>query len=293
MATIWGVGDPLKKVFLDWLKDRINGDNAEATGAGGHNHTGAGTGVQLSGSAFPDNTIPSAKIADGAIIYGKLAVSSVGRNELKIATQEVSTASAAGVNLTLSSVLYGFYPRVKKSVAGTSIDADFGIAYNSTSYTVNIWLRANGGATAYAEMAYVTATRNSPIIWLTRNKTTGEIESMIYDPETSGDRHPFVDYLNKGIPAHMEVCFVELKQLSNWQELIDKKKMRGIVLETFQTNMASGLVKLKRATQDNYAHILKKDVDFLLMPSVSIQLDNKALSIYDNEVIPLVIEAND
>jgi len=80
------------------------------------------------------------------------------------------------------------------------------------------------------------------------------------------------------------------------------KQINILILGSGNTTIENQLNSLLADYKGNYntfigyneelAHLIYAGSDFLLMPSVSIQLDNKALSIYDDDVIPLMIEAH-
>ena len=153
MSTIWQIGSLTVRIFLDWLKDRINGDNAELTGAGGHNHTGAGSGSQLAAASVVNQAFDSNHLQSG-ISQSKIGTNAVNVNNLRYnLTVEKTTSVAANLDFNFefpSSFpdpdLY-FYPRLK--VSAGSMDVRICIGYIGGNYTPLVRIAPTGG-TGYA-----------------------------------------------------------------------------------------------------------------------------------------------
>jgi hypothetical protein len=176
------------------LKDWIYGDNQEGTGEAGHAHTGTGSN-------------------DGEII-GQSAIdtSAVGQGELKTSTEEESSGATATV--TFASVgSYGFYPQVKGSVfnatGGWRISdpaADPGTTYVTIAYLTHT------DGTHYIQIRYIQASRDCPVVYLRRNKITGNIINIHFDPECSGYNHPWA---NGNDNSDFDILAFELKRDQN------------------------------------------------------------------------------
>lgn len=125
--------------------------------------------------------------------------------KLKTTTGEVSTSSVS--DLTLPGGEYGFYPQIKVNTGGTNATFTGVVGvYNgttTTTYTSLINLFPFGGATAYAQQRYITASGEDYWIFLLIDKETDAILSAYAAPDhpaygNGGDfektPHPFESY---------------------------------------------------------------------------------------------------
>ena len=160
MSTIWQIGSLTVRIFLDWLKDRINGDNAELTGAGGHNHTGAGSGSQLAAASVVNNAFTSNHFQNN-IPQSKIGTSAVNVNNM-LYNLNVEKSTSVAANLDFNFEFPGslpdpdlyFYPRLK--VSAGSMDARICVGYTGGIYVPLVRIAPTGG-TGYASTRSIKA----------------------------------------------------------------------------------------------------------------------------------------
>lgn len=147
--------------------------------------------------------IQTAALNDLAVTEAKLAASSVSQSKLK---SSLESESGNG-NSEFSDVgQYGFYPQIKDSVA-LGYSARIASGVTNTTYKTYINLSGSSG-TPEARIRYIEASRDFPVVWIRREKSTGLIMNTHFSPECTGESHPWELMDNSG----MNIYAIELKR---------------------------------------------------------------------------------
>lgn len=169
---------------------------------------------------------------------GELSAASVDQATLKTTMSSVNTQ--ASEHLTLPGGEYGFYPQTKVSTAIQSVTAQIASAGTHTSYTTLIYLSTSGGATAYAQQRYVTASGRDHWVFLLYDKVKNQIISGWEAPDhpsygQGGDEseipHPFANYWNKPLPPNLEIILLDNDGID---ELKSKRTRNKCLLEVIR-----------------------------------------------------------
>ena len=173
-----------------------------------------------------DGKLDGASTVDTSALTGTtyLPDATVDTTALKTALSEVTSASGATNNLTLTGGSYGFYPQIYNS--NTASDGYVDIKVNAGtwpgSYTTNIGVSQTGG-TAYMQVRYVTASSEDYWLWILVDKNTKDILAMSGAPDhcaygNSNDfekeSHPFRDY----DPNTQDIILIEKEQAKAIQQ---------------------------------------------------------------------------
>ena len=130
---------------------------------------------------------------------------------LKTSTQEVYVTAQQDQNFNLYSAGdYGFYPRIKVTGGSTGHEARIAYEPSNQNYWYNLWLKAGTGNSVYAQVRYIQASRDEPVVWLLRRIGTGEVLAAVFDPEARGETHPFLDW--RGREGEADIVCLELKR---------------------------------------------------------------------------------
>ena len=187
---------------------------------------------------------------------------------LKTTLGEISASGTLEYPQTLPGGEYGFWPQLKGGTAVTQYMAGILISGNSlqpltTSYVTTLSMRADGGATIYAQQRYVTASGEDMWIFLLIDKATDEIvgayaanDHPAYGNGGDFDKlpHPFGDYNT----AKYEIILIEKdtsEMLKNESETTDKSILT-LVNEEYKPKMSKKEVYIplhsgKYITKDN------------------------------------------
>ena len=143
---------------LDAAGDLADGLKTVAQLLARANHTGTQTLATISdsGALAALNSVGAAQIDTSAVGQSEIAANAVGQSELKDTTGIVSTTLTTGINLTLPSGSFGFYPQFRETGAGLNAAMVTGGNIGST-YITNIRLQTITSGTAYAQQRYFTA----------------------------------------------------------------------------------------------------------------------------------------
>lgn len=171
------IGDATKKAHYDalwanadYLVDYIKGDNAQGSGATGHDHDGTDSLAVYIGTDTVDQDA--------------IETAAVGQGELKTATSVASSDSDTLANITPSGVgSYGFWPQL--NVSASNGNAEVATTFTNTTYATYIALSNDGagGVVARAQFRYVSA--SGPLYWIfmLREKSTNEIRVATAAPD--------------------------------------------------------------------------------------------------------------
>lgn len=114
-------------------------------------------GIPGSGSAVGTVRFDGIGMSDWSMTQGLLVPSAVGQAQLKTASGTVSTTSASEVNLTLPGGAFGFYPQLRNSTGGATVQSRHAATWtSSTSATAVISLSTSAG-TVSADQTYIQA----------------------------------------------------------------------------------------------------------------------------------------
>jgi hypothetical protein len=204
------------------------------------------------------------------LLSSTLSDASVTTAKLKTTDQSVSTTSTGGDRLTLPGGEYGFYPRVRGSVADKVVRVGYwglggdtsGITTTDTAY-IELFI-TTGGGTGYADQRYVTASGEDYWIFALVEKDTGFIRSMYTAPDhpAYGNGGNF-ELLDNPFPGYnkdkYEVCICsqsDIKQLEKEASSAGKKKI----------DLFDNALKFNLTHKENYVPLhsgkyLKQDKD--------------------------------
>lgn len=245
-ASETDANSPLNQTLMGKIRGNLDklGDNTS-----GHSHSGAAAGE-------------GPKIHQGG---------------LQTSIQEVmlfrTGPGAYSANYVLSSVgSYGFWPQVKVDNGALVDNIDLRVLVDldsaPVSYTTYINLSfnitSNVQRTLFAGVRYIQASRDEPVVWLLRKKSTGEIIGSIFDPEASGLSHPFADQEDNP-DSDLEVAVLELKRDDMLRFHLFKNLTSFGLLWQVKLGLALGVIKLKEQVAPllEAPSIMSKDVKVL------------------------------
>ena len=212
-------GEPITSDLMMDYRDRDEQlrdlfDDLGQPASTGHNHDGAGY-----GAAVPSGGLWSTYAA-------------------------ALTQGAGGGNHQFALGHSVFWPSIKHSGANLS-DVRVASAYAvPADYVWNCHLQT-GANSLFVRFRYVQASRDYPVVYLCREKTTGHVKHAHFHPEGAGYDHPFGDY-RKGLPPELEIVAIELKRSSELCEHLYKNHTNeNCFLTQIMLGVWTGAIELK------------------------------------------------
>jgi hypothetical protein len=230
------------------------------------------------------------------------AVKNTGLNTTELEMEVANSTVMAKIQDSVYLGGYGFYPMTKcrGTDAGKYGRLRFfpstGIQFNvfSTTYYAWVELYSNSSHVFDAKWRTVRASRDFPVIYIARNKNNGFIYSSFFDPECSGEDHPFGSITpNDGAdPEDIEILCVQLKHSKALREhLFSKYHVYKSWLHQFDLGLITGAIKISDKTIDPLMpKRTKKTDDFLALglpdPNSAPALHSENIKLVDFEFNP-------
>lgn len=225
-ASETDANSPLNQTLMGKIRGNLDklGDNTS-----GHSHSGGAAGE-------------GPKIHQGGL-----------QTSIQEATVGGWGSNPFSANYVLGSVgSYGFWPQIKVDDPTfvnnldlrVLVDLDSAPVSYTTYINLSFNITSNVYRTLFASFRYIQASRDEPVVWLLRKKSTGEIIGSIFDPETSGLSHPFADQ-GDNLDPDLEVAVLELKRDDMLRFHLFKNLTSFGLLWQIKLGLALGVIKIK------------------------------------------------
>jgi hypothetical protein len=185
---------------------------------------------------------------------------------------------------------FGFYPSLKSDDDTDSDNWNFQFSQPagtqqhtalSSDHTHYVWM-SSGSTTLRAKWTTITASRDFPLIFLHRNKSTGFIYEGSFRPEGHLKRHPFREIIfHEGDPSKkedMEVLCLQLKH---------SKKLRQHMIKNYHKEQCFCKI-ITDAIENRTLKLKDTTIDPLLPEKTNKTDDFKALGMQDPGIAPVL-----
>jgi len=259
------------------------------TNGDSHNHSGGdGASIPYSGMSFSNNIVAS-DLAANAVGQSEIGANAVGQSEIKDTSGIVSNTGNTFVRFTLPGGAYGFYPRVKASIASSTqeplvrISAPSGSS-PSTSYTTIISLsNEEVTATTYAQQYYFQASPPYDLgdgeigrfIFAIVDNATGEIKSVYSAPEAPWHYNGPTDI--RGKLAKDGKKYSARKDMSGYSLSLTQAKLNIGTLQAYNLAFQNAPMIQEEITQD----IKQADMNLIPHPFMGNDLTGKTIVMLD------------
>ncbi len=209
-----------------------------------------------------DEAVTTAKIADDSVTDDKMADNAIHQANLAVSTEELSVSGNAQLYFAESD--YNFWPKLKTTNDGGGQDVANVISSTlGPTYRAFIELQSGAATTIYATATYITASRDEPHVWMLRKKSTGEILSMHFSPETHFDESPYLqdsNYLEGGY----EILCIDIKDSPDLKRHLwaNYNKADKSWLWQVQLALYTGHIKLGKKVEPRLPETTPKTKDY-------------------------------